>query len=204
MGMGRRGFAALAACLGALPGCALLAPFDLDLTAPGMPSPAPGTAAKASATRAGPEAKFVDLAGFSGIVYGARAARTLAFAPNWYGGLMAYGTLPVVGKGLAPAFGYTGVQLGWEGRVASRLHLDAGLLAGITSDMSECTPSPLGRQAILEPALAVGWGLPFPRGARLSLVAGGLVLPMSIADSGYSIGLRFETKALEVRQPSED
>lgn len=189
----------------ALPGCAaLLAPFDVDVTAAGAPQPAPGTKPAPAVGRAGFEAKYVDLAGFSGIVYGARAARAFRFDPHWYAGLMAYGTLPVVGKNFAPAFGYTGLQAGWEGKLFGRVHADLGLLGGITSDMSECSPSPLGRQAILEPTAALGIGLPFPRGARLSVVAGGLVLPMSPLDSGFSIGLRFETKSLEVRVASED
>lgn len=189
---------------GLLPGCALLAPFDLDLSAASAPSPAPGAKPGAAAARAGFEAKYVDLAGFSGVVWGARAARALRVDPHWYGGLMAYGTLPVVGKNFAPAFGFGGVQAGWEGRVFGGLYADLGLLAGLTSDMSECSPSPLGRQAIIEPTVALGLGLPFPRGGRLSLVAGGLLLPLSLGDSGFSIGLRFETKSIEVRVPSED
>lgn len=189
----------------ALPGCAALwPPFDLDLQAASAPSPAPGTKPAAAAARAGFEAKYVDLAGFSGIVYGARGARALRLDPHWYGGLMAYGTLPVVGKNFAPAFGFGGVQAGWEGKLFGRLHVDLGLLAGLTSDMSECAPSPLGRQAILEPTAALGLGLPFPRGGRLSLVVGGLVLPMALMDSGFSVGLRFETKSIEVRVASED
>jgi hypothetical protein len=201
---GWRVLAGLAAAT-ALPGCAALwPPFDLDLQAASAPSPAPGSRPGAAATRGGFEAKYVDLAGFSGLVYGARAARALRLDPHWYGGLMAYGTLPVVGKNFAPAFGFGGVQAGWEGKLFGGLHADLGLLAGLTSDMSECSPSPLGRQAILEPTAALGLGLPFPRGGRLSLVVGGLVLPMALMDSGFSVGLRFETKSIAVSVASED
>jgi hypothetical protein len=201
---GWRVLAGLAAAT-ALPGCAALwPPFELDLQAANAPSPVPGSRPGAAATRGGFEAKYVDLAGFSGVVYGVRTARALRIDPHWYGGLMAYGTLPVIGKNVAPAFGFGGVQAGWEGKLFGRLHLDLGLLAGLTGDMSECSPSPLGRQAILEPTAALGLGLPFPRGGRLSLVVGGLVLPMSPMDSGFSVGLRFETKSIAVSVASED
>lgn len=201
-----RTFLALALAAGAAPGCAALRLFDHDFTQPGAPSPAPGQVPKSSVNRAGPEAKYVDLAGFSGFLYGARAVRHLGAWPQAYAGIMAFGTLPVIGDELGPSFGYVGALAGWEARPWPWLYVDTGLLVGATSDLAKDTPNPLGRQLTVEPSLAVGVPLPWPvpAGWRLSVVGGGLMLPMAGEFTGWTLGLRAEQKSLEQKVSTWD
>ena len=203
MGSGQaRGWAwgaVVAIAAGMTPGCGLLRVMDHDFTAPGAPAPAPGQQAKSSVNRAGPEAKYVDVAGFSGFLYGARAVRHLAPWPAAYGGFMAYGTLPVIGDELGPSFCYLGGLAGWEFRPTTWLYLDTGLLVGFTTDVFKGTPNPLGRQLTLEPSVALGVPMPWPvpAGWRLSVVGGCLMLPMAGEFTGWTFGLRAEQKSLE-------
>lgn len=194
--------AALALVAWALPGCALLKVFDHDFTQPGSPQPAPGQTAKSSVVRAGPEVKYVDMAGFSGFLYGARALRHFAAFPRAYVGVMGYGTLPLIGDELGPSFGYLGLLGGWDARPVEWLYLDTGLLVGVTQDLVKGTTNPFARQVTLEPSVAVG--VPVILGWRLSVVAGSLMLPMSGEFGGWTVGLRAEQKSMEQRVTTLD
>lgn len=194
--------AALALVAGALPGCALLRVFDHDFTQPGAPQPAPGQTAKSSVNRSGPEVKYVDMAGFSGFLYGARALRHFGALPHAYVGVMGYGTLPFIGDELGPSFGYLGLLGGWDARPLPWLYVDTGLLVGVTQDLVKGTTNPFARQVTVEPSLAVG--VPVIMGWRLSVVGGSLMLPMSGEFGGWTVGLRAEQKSMEQKVSTLD
>jgi hypothetical protein len=116
--------------------------------------------------------------------------------PELYVGLMAFGTLPLIGKEVAPAFGYGGLLAGWEGRLPYALRYDLNLHVGLTSDILDGTPNPARNQLSVEPSVAIGVAVPFLKATRLSLCAGYLMLPFAFSNSGPTIGLRWETKII--------
>ena len=151
-------------------------------------------------SKGGPEVKYITNDRYEGFLYGGRGMRFLT--PNLYVGLMAYGTLPLIGKDFAPAFGYGGGLAGWEGRLGAGVSYDLNLHAGLTNDILDGTANPARNQLTFEPSVAVGLPVPFLKATRVSLCAGYLVLPWAFSNSGPTIGLRWETKM--VSRPVDD
>jgi hypothetical protein len=134
----------------------------------------------------------------------------------------AYGSLPLPGSfgyDLAPLFGYAGVLVGYEnrlpllasdtplpdwmgfsGRSTPWLGIDTNLHLGLTQDLANYGPNPLGQNFSLEPSLSLSVPTPFFRGGRLAVSGGYLFLPFEPGYSGWTIGLRFEGKMIETRQ----
>lgn len=155
---------------------------------------APARAEEGTVSKGGPEVKYITNDRYEGLLYGARGVRFLT--PNLYVGLMAFGTLPLIGKEVAPAFGYGGVLAGWEGKLPYGLGYDLDLHAGYTSDLVDGSPNPARNQISVEPSVALGVPVPVLKATRLSLCLGYLWLPFAPANSAVTIGLRWETKVI--------
>ncbi|MEB3284376.1 MAG: hypothetical protein VKN33_03715 [Candidatus Sericytochromatia bacterium] len=192
-----------------------------------QPTPEPGSTTsplprRTIRTKFGPEIKFIANERFQGALYGFRSVRFLTFLKSVYVGGTAYGSLPLPGSygyDLAPLFGYAGILAGYEkrfplltsdtvvpdwlgfsGRSTPWLGFDANLHVGLTQDLANYGPNPLGQNWSIEPSLSLSVPTPFFRGGRLAISGGYLFLPFEPSYSGWTIGLRFEGKLIETRQ----
>lgn len=175
--------------------------------------------------KSGPEVKIIDNARFTGALYGVRSVRYVTFFKPLYFGGMAYGSLPgPIGEDLSPLFGYAGGLVGFEGKIVgggnedevwpwwtgfagrhpSWLGYDLALHVGLTRDLTNAGPNPLGRNLSLEPSASLSIPTPFFRGSRLAVSGGYLYLPFASDYSGLTIGLRIENKALETKVTIDD
>lgn len=176
------------------------------LAAPGLPTPElpPGIKleeGKRSVNKAGPEVKFVYTDQYSGLLYGGRASRFLT--NTIYVGLMAYGDIPLLGRELAPGFGYTGLLTGYEMRLTPYLGLDANLHAGILRNNTSTVFDGWQNMFTIEPSVSVWTPIPWFKGTRVALAAGYLVAPMAQGVSGLTMGLHVDFKSLEVKYDME-
>jgi hypothetical protein len=186
----------------ALGGCAALS-MEQNFQAPDAPRAAPAAPFVQTYDKSGPEIKYASLDRFAGMLYGARAVRYFGQNRAFYAGPMFYGTLPFIGSRFSPVFGYMGLQAGHESHIGP-LFYDATLLAGATTSLSDCSPSDLGQQLLLEPSVAVGVAVPGLVGWHASLVAGALLLPMQLGHSGWALGLRIDQKTLNATVVAAD
>ncbi|MEB3285245.1 MAG: hypothetical protein VKN33_08170 [Candidatus Sericytochromatia bacterium] len=175
--------------------------FAQNFQAPDAPQAAPGAEYNQTYNKVGFETKYVSLAGFDGLLSGGRAVQYFGFNRSVYAGLMFFGTVPFVTKDWTPVFGYSGLQAGYEGYFGP-LDYDATVLVGATSNLSECTPNPLGQQLTVEPGFSLGMRLPFLDGLHISVVYGLLVLPLALESSGWTVGLRLDQKSLSATVPA--
>ncbi|MEB3329287.1 MAG: hypothetical protein VKQ33_08665 [Candidatus Sericytochromatia bacterium] len=185
-----------------LGGCAALS-MEQNFQAPDAPRAAPAAPFVQTYDKSGPEIKYAHLDRFAGMLYGARAVRYFGINRALYAGPMFYGTLPFIGGRFSPVFGYMGLQAGHEGRLGPLLY-DTTLLTGVTTSLSECSPSDLGQQLLVEPSVAVGMPVPGLLGWQASLVAGALLLPMHLEQSGWALGLRIDQKTLNATVVAAD
>ncbi|MEB3221084.1 MAG: hypothetical protein VKS61_03305 [Candidatus Sericytochromatia bacterium] len=185
-----------------LAGCAALS-MEQNFQAADAPQAAPGAPFVQTYDKSGPEVKYVSLDRFAGMLYGARAVRYFSQNRSLYAGPMFYGTLPFIGSRLSPVFGYMGVQAGHEGTLGP-LSYDTTLLVGATTSLQDCSPSDLGQQLLLEPSVALGLPVPGLTGWHASLVAGALLLPMHLDQTGWTVGLRIDQKTLNATVVAAD
>lgn len=212
-----------------LSGCALWDLTRDQVLGEVLPKAAPEPSPIASAlprhtirTKFGPEVKFIANERYQGALYGFRSVRYLTFLKPVYVGGTAYGSLPLPGSfgyDLAPLFGYAGVLVGYEtrlpllasdapgpawlgfaGRTTPWLGIDTNLHIGLTQDLANYGPNPLGQNLSMEPSLSLSIPTPFFRGGRIAVSGGYLVLPFAWDYGGWTIGLRFEGKMIETRQ----
>jgi hypothetical protein len=166
-----------------------------------------GPAVADALSKGGPEIKFVTQPNFDGFLYGARSMR-FPFPeqlPGLYVGAMAYGTLPLFGASLAPAYGYAGGLVGWEGRLpgaVSWLSYDLDLHAGLARNLGDASV-PFDKSLVtIEPSVSLGVPVPFFKATRLSAAVGYVVLPFALASNMISLSLRWESKTLT--RPAEE
>lgn len=169
--------------------------------APELPEGVKIESGRASTNKAGPEIKFVNTDSYSGLLYGGRASRYVT--PAFYVGLMAYGDIPMLGRELAPGFGYTGILTGYEHRVTSFLGLDANLHAGILRNHTAIVADGWQNMLTLEPSLSVWTPIPWFKGMRLAFSGGYLFAPLAEGVSGLTLGLHVDFKSFELKYDLE-
>ncbi|MEB3196186.1 MAG: hypothetical protein VKP62_03190 [Candidatus Sericytochromatia bacterium] len=194
----------LAAGAGLMSGCAAaLTAFDQDFQSATAPMAAPGAPYTQTYDETGTEVKYVYFGPFAGWLSGGRAVRYTRFNRSLYAGAMIYGTVPFIGQRWSPAFGYAGLQGGYEGHYGPLIY-NTTLLAGVTSAISECTANPLGQQFTLEPSVSLGLRIPGMIGWKASIVGGVLVMPLVPEQSGWTLGLRIDQKIMTASVPAAD
>lgn len=187
-----------------LSGC-IPALFDLnqDFNAADAPRAAPGAPFTQTYARGGPEVRYASLGHFAGLLYGGRAVTYFRANQAFYAGPILYGSMPIVGNAWSPVFGYMGLQAGRESKVGPVL-IDTGVLAGVTTRLSDCNESDIGQQILVEPSVAVGMRVPGMAGWQAWLVGGLLVLPLQFGQSGWCVSLRLDQKTLTGSVPAAD
>lgn len=172
------------------------------LALPGIPDPPVPEGVrledgKRSINKAGPEVKFVASGNYSGLLYGARASRFLIH--GFYAGILAYGDVPLLGRELAPGFGYAGLLTGYELKVAPMLGVDANFHAGLLRNGSATVVDGWQNSLAFEPSLSVWTPVPLVKGARVALSAGYLMAPFADGVSGVTVGFHVDFKTFEVK-----
>lgn len=167
------------------------------LAAPDLPAGVKPEEGRLSINKAGPEIKFLYSENYSGLLYGGRAS--IYVLGGLYGGLTAYGDIPLIGREFAPGFGYTGLLAGYEHRLAPFLGLDANLHAGILRNSTSTVFDGWQNMFTVEPSVSVWTPIPLKKGLRVALAVGYLIAPFAEGVSGVTVGLHVDLKSVEVK-----
>lgn len=177
--------------LGAMPAAFAAAPDDDER--------GPGAVATPSLSKGGFEVQFL-VPPFAGSMVAMLGGYNVSYrTPDFYTGGAGYGGPIGLAGNVVGGFGYGGFVAGVQRRVWTDWVADASMLVGAGGG-----GGPAGGGVSVALAPSVGASRLIGGGLRLTLGLGYLLLPTMGSNSGVLLGLRFESKALNLAMPVDE